>query len=347
MNLERDAHQFLWELGYLVFPTFRIHATRMTGAERVISKEITDLDVFGIRYSQFLEKETFLINCKHRSSERVFGQALKALGIADILNINHLLIVRKSIDETVQRFSELFKVKLVNQEELVSRIKPRDAGSFSSGSHELHKKLFSELNKEQKSIEVRATNAFVDPDPFRKFKTLRLLYNKAKIECSETLSSIYLQYLLYRLIQFAQVAVVEIASETIHLSKHHFENYVLTKMIGDIPFKLRVLEQMNIGEENNPRKRISIEDLHPSYFPPLKELVDRLRRKSHEAQKYLRYNDFIIHEFGVTNTKIDWIQISKEIGTPSRQDYSKWNLLLLEALDEEKVYPSFILELLT
>jgi len=343
--LERDAHQFLWDLGYLVLPRLTIHATTIVGSKKVVDKTITDLDAYGIRFGPYLERDTFLVDCKHRS-EGVFSQALQALGVASLFGVKNLLVVRSSVDVPTQRFSELFGVRLVQVSEFRRRVKPRQAGSFSEDAHRLVRSLEDTCNGFQKAISYRASNAVVDPDPYRRLKSLRMLYQEVKRDLARTFSNSSSQLLMYRLFQYSQLALAEIAAESIHLSRYHYDRFLLSKTVGDMDFKMRAFER--IARATNPDMEVSLEavDLAPSYLDMLRNLVDEMRENPWIVQEYLRYTDLVIHQFGLPSIPIDMKSVKDEIPYADRGLFSKWNLNMMQVLDEEKSPPGFMIELL-
>ncbi len=344
--LERDAHQFLWDLGYVVFPRLKIYATKIRGTKTIEAMEVTDLDVYGIRFGPYLEKENFLIDCKHRS-EGVFSQIIKSIGIASLLNIKNLLIIRESVKESVQRFSELFDFKLVNINEFRKRIRIREKGSFSRSSYSIVSDCESNLTRTGRTILARLSNAFVDPNPYRRFKSLRILYEEAKRELEGTLLENAIKLLLFRIFQITSVSLAEMASDTVHLSKFHFRNYLQSKMIGNIEFKLRAFERLASPDILDTLSKNDLSPLNPTYFDTLKESVNQLRLNSHCVQLYLRYNDFIIHSYGLNDANPQWNEIKAELGDVPRDLFSKWNHLVLQLLDDDKTFPSFLVKLLT
>lgn len=343
--LERDAHQFLWDLGYLVFPRLMIYATTIKSSKSIAQRSITDLDALGIKFGSFLEKTSFLVDCKHRSGG-VFSQALKVLGLASMLKLDNTLVVRSSIDVPTQRFSELFGVRLVNKSQLQKMIRFREKGSFSLSAYKTIDELEKSFSAFQKSVYVRASNAFVNPDPYQRMKNLRVLYQETKRDIDRTFENKNAELLVYRLFQYSQLAIIEMASETNHLSDHHFDNYLLSKIIGDADFKIRALERMAIG--TNPGAEISItrEDLSPSYYESLKNLVSEIRNNPNIVQPYLRYTDLVIHQFGLPSIPINQKEVEDEIDYVDRTLFSEWNRTLMQIMDDQKTPPPFIIKLL-
>ena len=53
LELERNAHQFLWDHGYLVFPRLKIYATRYKTSGTLEKLDVTDLDCYGILFGEY------------------------------------------------------------------------------------------------------------------------------------------------------------------------------------------------------------------------------------------------------------------------------------------------------
>ncbi len=353
--LERDAHQFLWDLGYLVYSRLNLYAIRQKISEYGESYDkikVTDLDIYGILFGKYLEKNTFLIDCKHRS-EQIFSQILRCKGILTILEINHLLILRESVPETVQQFADSFNIRLLNIGEFSKRIKKREKGSFSLKTYSRIEDFSHLMDKVSKTFEVTLSNSYLEKDPFRRIKILRNLYNLIKDDIKHQKEEKFSElkyYQILRVFQFSLITIAEIASLTIHLSSYHFKNYVNLKLIGNIEFKKQIFSKIKIIEEgiNHEKKpSIPLNTLTPSYSEEINEQVNEFRQKPYLVQKYLRFIDFIIHEYFIHKKEINEIEIKKEFGNINRILFAKWNIKSLEILDDDKIYPSILSKFLS
>jgi len=353
--LERDAHQFLWDLGYLVFPRINLFAIRQKNSEfgeSIDKLKVTDLDIYGILFGKYLEKNTFLIDCKHRS-EQIFSQILRCKGITTILGIKYLLILRDSVPETVQQFADSFNIRLLNINEFLKRIKKREKGSFNFKTYIKIEKLYQNIDKSSKTFEITLSNSYLETDPFKRIKILRNLYNLIKYDLNHSKEKKYFElknYQILKVFQFALVTLAEMASQTIHLSSYHFKNYIALKLIGNLEFKKRIFSKIKIIEEgvNHGKKpSIPLNLLKPSYSEQINELVSEFQQKPYLIQKYLRFIDFIIYEYYFHKKEINDIEIKNELGKINRNLFAKWNIKCLEILDDDKIYPAFLTKLLS
>ena len=140
------------------------------------------------------------------------------------------------------------------------------------------------------------------------------------------------------------------ASLTIHLSKYHFKDYISLKLIGNIEFKRELFARIRAIEEGTEVKKEDInllEELAPTYSDQIKELVNQFRKNPHKVQKYLRFVDYIIHEYYLFNKKLEEKDLFNEIGEVERELFGNWNIKCLEILDDEKKYPIFLSTLLS
>lgn len=354
LKLERDAHQFLWDLGYLVFPRLTLYAIRYkyTDNKESIDKIIvTDLDVFGVLFGNFLEKNSFIIDCKHRS-EPIFSQILRSKGISAILEVNNLLILRESVPETVQQFAEKFGIRLLAVSEFVKKIKKRQKGSFNLKTYLKIEEIFNNQDRASKNYEVKFSNCFLEKDSFKRIKILRVLYNSIKEDIKSTTKDTRLlklkSYILLQIILLTLVTIAEIANETIHLSSYHFKDYIDIKLIGDPEFKKEFFAKIRAIEEGiDPKSQIiPLKEIAPTFSDSLKELVKEFHNNAEIVQKYLRFVDFLIHEYFLHEKKINYGELEEEFGNINKELFASWNLKCLEILDDKKVFPIFLSELL-
>lgn len=358
--LERDAHQFLWDLGYLVFPRLTLYAIRYKKREEN-DKEVedsleklvvTDLDCYGISFGEFLEEKSFLIDCKHKS-DNVFSQIFKLKGISEFLRIKNLLILRDSVPETVEQFADKFNVRLISNSSFRKKFNRREKGSFSL---RVYKKILNfHKGSDSKTHELiaRFSNCFLERNPYQRIKKLRVLYNELKpnLISSNNEKEIKLNhYLILRIFLYTLVTIAQIASNTIHLSLNHFNGFIEQKLIGDIDFKKKffgIIKEIQDSINPNGQEIKPVHDLTPSFTPSLKNLVKKFHKDPKFVQIFLRYNDFIIHEYYLFKKEINFNETKGEFGDINRDLFGEWNINCLEILDKEKKYPVFLIKLLT
>ena len=115
-------------------------------------------------------------------------------------------------------------------------------------------------------------------------------------------------------------------------------------------FLVNGTSKINIIEEgvNHKKKRsIPLKILTPTYSDQVNKLVNEFRQKPFLVQNYLRFIDFIIHEYYIYNREIDNTEIKKEFGEINRNLFAKWNISCLEIIDDDKIYPTFLTKFLS
>lgn len=353
-KLERDAHQFLWDLGYLVFPRLTLYAVRykyVNNQESIDKLEVTDLDLYGVLFGKYLEKNSFIIDCKHRS-EPIFSQILRCKGISIILGVKHLLILRESVPETVQQFADKFDIRLLSISGFLKNFKERHIGSFSLETYIKIQELSRYQDKSSKEYKVKFTSCFLETNSFKRIKLLRVIYNNIKVDIEKTKNPKLLElksYITLQIFLLTLVTIADIASQTIHLSTYHFKDYIDIKLIGEPEFKkeffakIRAIEE---GVEINSHM-IPLKEITPTYSESLKNIVKNFQNNATLVQKYLRFIDFIIHEYYLHKKEIIDNDLKTEFGKIDRTLFANWNLKCLELLDDQKTYPLFLSELLT
>ena len=167
--LEKKAHQFLWELGYLVFPNLNLYATRTRGSGTIDFLFVTDLDCIGFNFGNFLEKKCFLIDCKHRN-EKIFSQLLRTKGLISLLDIDELLILRSSVPATVQEFAKVHNIRLMNNSAFESNIIERNIGVFNINTTLKVSEYITQLDSDGKNILQLLDSQFLKQDNFDNLK---------------------------------------------------------------------------------------------------------------------------------------------------------------------------------
>ncbi len=171
-------------------------------------------------------------------------------------------------------------------------------------------KMFKEIKEDKKSKEI------LEKDPFKRIKILRNLYNLIKDDIKHQKDEKFVELKYYQILQVFQFSLItnaEMASQTIHLSSYHFKNYISLKLIGNLEFKKQIFSKIKIIEEgvNHEKKQpIPLNTLTPSYTDQINELVNEFRQKPYLVQKYLRFIDFIIHEYFIHKKTINEIELN-------------------------------------
>ncbi|MHA1866718.1 MAG: hypothetical protein ACTSXD_01485 [Candidatus Heimdallarchaeaceae archaeon] len=345
--LEKKAHQFLWDQDYLVLPNLYLYATRTTGTGNIDFQYITDLDCFGFKFGKFLERNTFLIDCKH-SNEKIFTQILRTQGIVSLMNINDSLILRDSVPATIQEFAEKFSIRLMANKFFEKKIIERNIGSFNQKAILKIADYQSEMNAQEKKIMKILESQLLDETYFDNLKQLRRIYNDLKknlpnLEKDTVTTS--KEYVFLKIFQNGILMLANIASQLIHLSDYHLKEFVNTKILGDIFFKKFVIKQFTEDEKETNE---ILKDLKPDYTNTLILLIKDIIENASLVNDYLRYNDLIIHEFVIfNNPKINKSKIEKEIKNIDILKFTEWNLHALSVLDKDKNYPVFLVKYLT
>ena len=227
-------------------------------------------------------------------------------------------------------------------------------GSFHLGVYKKLQLYYNSKNNSTIDIEAKFSTCFLEMSPFLRIKKLRELYNEIKnlINYKEEKLAFSLEiYYLFRTFLFSLITIAEMASLTIHQSDDHFNDYIEFNLIGDYEFKKKILDEINklTNMENSSSRdnKNPIKTLIPTFTKPLKELIRNFHINSNYIQKFLMYNDFMFHEYFLLGKKIDINYIEKEFGIIDKDLFGDWNLKSLEILDEEKIFPIFMVKLFT
>jgi hypothetical protein len=152
----------------------------------------------------------------------------------------------------------------------------------------------------------------------------------------------------YEIFELTSIIICEIASKVSHLYyDSHLEEYLKLNLVMDFELKrkieenLREIEQIAM-DENIEYDIITVDNFLPDFFTTLLNLLKLLIRNASLIQKFLRYNNFCINEFGLNEQETDKAIISKEFGEIEYFLYSNMNSLILKILTVDNVEHSFL-----
>jgi hypothetical protein len=355
-NLERRLHLLFWNYGYFVRRNIRMMLKR--------GSDITDLDVYAIKFDEFLRPTKIAVECKH--SEGGFDSILQLRGISDYYEVDVPIIVRKKIDSNAHDFINDLNMMGITHSHLEdleqyfniqdnenSFYKLYDLFSTDKKISEIRAKLISSPNI--KDILWQLQESWMVRNPYERFTFHRNIYDLLKKEILKTndadlLNSLYI--FIFENHILTALSCVEIASTLIERDKLNRKSKLTTNLLGGNISLGEKRKLVSLVQDIIKTSGLPIDEklfkLEPEYIDNLNELIGEMIKNPFVCQKYIRFLDFTIYNFIINQKKIDIKEISKSIKIPSNliNYFTKWNELLIKSLDDEGKIPKFLLALL-
>jgi len=352
-DLERKAASYLWNQGFLPLLDVKIKIeTKITQEESQLS-DITDIDVLGYKFGPCMSKRTFFIDCKESRKSGNFNHIINRYGIFKIFNFDELLILRPKVTEVSQNFCQEIGIKILNSNQFNKEIEDKKTGIGNIESNITRLDIIRGLNKNENYFLYNAYNFLLEKNIYNRLKSLvRLNKNLMDEKLSSKISEkgfILLTFLFFELIE---ITIGEIAEKSFFLwSKHHFEKVLSQGFIGDIDLKKKVYQIMieldSTDNENKNQHFPTNESFLPPFYNILKSLLKQIHNNPLEFQRLLRYNNFIIHEFGLRGKNFNLSLIKKNFGDFNRDLFANWNISILAILYDDYERPDFALKMFT
>jgi hypothetical protein len=185
-------------------------------------------------------------------------------------------------------------------------------------------------------------------DPYKRYVHIREMYNTLKKlprdKFDENIKK-SLNWLTFEIIIISALACIEMASSLFDVPMYHKKEKLITNLLGgDVSLKEKK-NIVNIVREIIEATGLDIDKsrfkLEPEFIPELLELLKELMTNSVLCQKYLRFLDYEIYAYILRENKIDLDKLKKLFYINSREIdlFSKWNMLLIKSIDEERKIP--------
>ncbi len=352
--LEARLHYILWNLGYFARRDIRLMLEK--------GVEITDIDVYGIKFEELLKPTKIAIECKHQ--EKGFGSILKLRGIADYYGIDFPILVRENISMPVHDFIKSMGMMGFTHEHLsdiegdlgfdVDNYENFDnydaCAPYSMDSSAISEYATNKLtsNKDTKQLILQLYESWMIRDPYKRYIHLREMNNTLKKLTSNKYDENFkksLKWLTFEIIIISALSCIEMASSLFDVPTYHKKDKLITNLLGgEVSLKEKknivnivrdIIEVTGLDIDKNRFK------LEQEFVPELHELLKELMTNSSLCQKYLRFLDYQIYAYVLREIDIDLNKLGKLVNSNSREInlFSKWNMLLIKSLDEERKIP--------
>lgn len=351
--LEKRIHTFFWMNGYFVRRNIKMILNR--------GKEVTDIDIYAIKFDEFLRPMRVAVECKNL--EGGFDSILKLRGISDYYHVDIPIIIRKKIDTNTHDFINHLGMMGITLSHLEELEKHQTNSGTALNLYDLNQSakeiaiLINILsnNKNSKEVYWRSIESWMIKDPFRRFIFHQIIHESIK-DIISTISDerlfIALQYSSWNNFLNSALTCIEMASILIEIPNYHRKKKLLIKLMGGEISILEKRKLIGIVQEIIKTSGIPIDEnlfnIEPSYMNRLNDFIIQLIQSPHQCQKYIRFLDYLINGQLILNRKVDNSQLSEgmELKNDLIQKFSKWNYKLVEVLDESGGIPKYMTELL-
>lgn len=356
LNLERRMHSFFWSHGYFVGRNIKMILKR--------GMEVTDIDVYAIKFDEFLRPMKVAVECKNL--EGGFDSVLKLRGISDYYHVDIPIVVRKKIDPTTHDFINSLGMMAITLSHLDELEKYLNVGYTTSEYYELYDldlsfdaiqnktKILSE-EKSTKDICWRFNESWMLRDPYERFIFHQVIHESIKEifpKSNEKNLLAALQYSSWNNLLLSALSCVEIASNLIERPKMHRKSKIIVNLMGGEISSVEKGKLVSLVKDIVRASGIPIDEglfkLEPEYVDRLNELIGIMIQSPYQCQKYLRFLDYLINGQLVFDGKVDREKLIKGLNLKKEliQEFSRWNQKLVEALDQSGNIPKYMTELL-
>lgn len=346
--LEAQLHYLLWNMGYFVRRNIRLMLEK--------GVEITDIDVYGIKFEELLRPTKIAIECKHQESN--FGNILKLRGISDYYNIDFPILVREKISLSALDFLKSLNMMGFTHNHLedieknigkpFEKSDPIGPYSIENGSYIENSVKILNSNNDMKKLIWDLHETWMIRDPYKRYMHLRDSCNIVIKITSDDFDEKFetsLNWLIFEIIILAALSCIEIATTLFDVPTYHKKNILTTNLLGgDISRKEKknvvqiVREIIEVTGIDIDKKMFKLE---PEFIPELHELLKELMKYPVLCQTYLRFLDYEVSAYIIKEKEIDLDKLKNifNISTHKIDMFSKWNMLLIKSLDEERKIP--------
>ena len=335
MELERLAHKFVWNLGYLPQSRARLWFEDVEEQTTKLRFEgATDIDVLGFHYDPFLQESRMMIDCKHES-EGVLSQLLRCTGLRYAFNLNHVLILRTKAGSRHRAFADARGLRLMQINHFIELIsKYDDLGSFLWSSYEKVEAMNNDLPREFKSsVAFPLDNTLLTIDPFRRIKELASIinYGVAQTPDNEITSASMTprKWILFRAFSELARSTVEISGRLISAPPSQLKHDLQVRLIEDVEFKKAILQKIQTATDqplSATGGTIPIAELAPTYTDRLYEAIKLEIANCRKANSFLRLLDLILHQFILMDkpTDLEWAASTLYLKKHDTEEFIAW-----------------------
>lgn len=320
-QLEFRAKRLMFFMGY-----YTVNDILIKTSNDQFSEDITDLDVFGIQYTNDFRDSKIWLDCKS-GKIKTMERLTWINGIKNYLNIDEVLFVANSKKSALDYASRL-NIQIFDQqvfEEIEKRFNIKNDNWYGSWNPE----IMLNINQQFKEIEISGVNIrkisdFISADYWiydtftglkKTITSLRYLA-KIPIEVLSTAEKQAFKWAVYQLTILLTNSILKVNREVFYLEKKKREEYINQKLIAsDIPINRRneifesaaylISEKINQSIPNSTTALFDVKVSPPQYAEALNNVVERLVGFPKYAEDILRTMDLLFMEFDLLDKPAD------------------------------------------
>ena len=291
------------------------------------SVDITDIDVYGIRYDIDFSKSKILADCKSNISTtsrdaKPANRILWTSGLKKFLNCNIAYFCKSRIGERMKDFAlknDVIPIDYIKLEELEDRfdIKDKWQGSYDKSNYQKIKSYYKDIKKSAKLNKLYwflRLEFWTLPSNLQIKKCINHLYDCFK---ERNITSGHKTYLLCELYCLSSISLLNLCGDTYPYTKSERNRWITTKMIegiGTIEQQDNILKiikaytEAKVEELTHQKTIIDFEDFKispPEYTSDLLELINRFVDKPIYSTKIPRFIDFFVYEYVLKKKEIE------------------------------------------
>lgn len=341
-ELERRLHRFLWSTGYFVRRDLPLSLRR--GAD------ISDIDVFGVRFDSLLQPHRVALEAKH--SDTGFSTLLQHRGICDYYAVDLPGVVRESMTQEVRKFLKdlgMIGITLSHLADLEAETgadKLSYLGSFSPAAEAVIAESLLTLMSDRKTKDLRwqLAESWMVRDPYARYDAFAACHTAILPVYAEYKATAFqraLRWLLLENFVGTVETVIEIASLLLDEPKTSRKGALTSRFLGGEALQKKKREVVESVRKLIEATQIGIGEeyfsLDPPYIDGVNKVVGEMLHSRSLCQDYLRFVDYAMFEFGTREAPMDVNKTAHDLGIGESEIrlFASWNRTLLETLGIE------------
>lgn len=281
-------------------------------------QDITDIDVFGIKYTYPFDKKTIICDCKNKARSKPFERIFWTKGLAEYINVDATYIALPKVNRDIVEFAKRGDVRIIAQNELMLYGQKQ----IGYSDFDFYSEYFSKL--EDKKVGDRVAlkyllmlkQEYLSDNPYTSLNIALLIVNKL---LKEKISIEGKKAVFAEAITVVAYSLLEICKDVFGMSIKEREAYILNKLTygdSDEEYINDLIRNVTCYANEMLVEKIPKEYLHkniidilevptPHYAKNCVALIERAYNNPEWYIDILRNLDFILYEFVLKNKNFD------------------------------------------
>lgn len=282
------------------------------------SHDVTDVDVFGIKFTYPFEKHTLLCDCKNKARSKPYERIFWAKGLGTFVNTNCEYVALPKVSNEIIDFAQKSKVRIISLDE-VKRVKGEESGYSDYSFYNTFNVSLDVKSKEFKEMDNLITilkGQYLSSDPYTGLNRALVILNKMANnlvvnKCSMVIFAEAMSVVAYSLLDICRdVFGMSFADKERYISDRltygeSDPNYIngLIENITEYANRIIIESIPKPYAQTNTIQAISIPV--PHYAKNCIGLIERAYKNPENYIDVLNNIDFILHEFVLKDKVFD------------------------------------------